>query len=1006
MASAAAKQPARTASKAASGGTGGTGGTAGGAPAMPLASPLMGGLNKKKKPFLGVPAPLGYVPGLGRGATGFTTRSDIGPARDANDPVDDRHAPPGKRTVGDQMKKNQEDEEEDLNDTNYDEFNGYAGSLFSSGPYEKDDEEADAIYAALDKRMDERRKERRELREKEEIEKYRMERPKIQQQFSDLKRKLAEVTEDEWLSIPEVGDARNKRQRNPRHEKLTPVPDSFFAKHLQTGENHTSVDPLQGQFSGLATSFPGGLNTPYPGGMTPEAGELDMRKIGQARNTLMDMRLSQVTHHIAFNCKLNYFEESQKFLQSICWCLQVSDSVSGQTVVDPKGYLTDLNSMIPTHGGDISDIKKARLLLKSVRETNPHHPPAWIASARLEEVTGKLQVARNLIMKGTEMCPKSEDVWLEAARLQPGDTAKAVVAQAVRHLPQSVRIYISAAELETDIRAKKRVLRKALENVSKSVRLWKIAVELEEPEDARIMLSRAVECCPTSVELWLALARLETYENARRVLNKARENIPTDRHIWITAAKLEEANGNTQMVEKIIDRAITSLRANGVEINREQWIQDAEECDKAGSVATCQAVIRAVIGIGIEEEDCKHTWMEDADSCVSHGALECARAIYAHALQVFPSKKSVWLRAAYFEKNHGTRESLEALLQRAVAHCPKAEVLWLMGAKSKWLAGDVPAARSILALAFQANPNSEEIWLAAVKLESENNEYERARRLLAKARSSAPTARVFMKSVRLEWVLGNIEAAQELCTEALKHYEDFPKLWMMRGQIEEQSENIDKAREAYNQGLKKCPHSMSLWLLLSRLEERVGQLTRARAILEKARLKNPQTPEIWLESVRLEYRAGLKNIANTLMAKALQECPNSGILWAEAVFLEARPQRKTKSVDALKKCEHDPHVLLAVAKLFWSERKITKAREWFLRTVKIEPDLGDAWAFFYKFELQHGTEEQQQEVKKRCENAEPRHGELWCAESKHVLNWQKNIGEILVLVASKIKNTF
>lgn len=68
---------------------------------------------------------------------------------------------------------------------------------------------------------------------------------------------------------------------------------------------------------------------------------------------------------------------------------QVSDSVTGQTVVDPKGYLTDLQSMIPTYGGDINDIKKARLLLKSVRETNPNHPPAWIASARLEEVTGK-----------------------------------------------------------------------------------------------------------------------------------------------------------------------------------------------------------------------------------------------------------------------------------------------------------------------------------------------------------------------------------------------------------------------------------------------------------------------------------------------------------------------------------------------------------------------------------------------------------------------------------------
>jgi pre-mRNA-processing factor 6 len=35
--------------------------------------------------------------------------------------------------------------------------------------------------------MDEKRKERRELKLKEDLEKYRQERPKIQQQFSDLK---------------------------------------------------------------------------------------------------------------------------------------------------------------------------------------------------------------------------------------------------------------------------------------------------------------------------------------------------------------------------------------------------------------------------------------------------------------------------------------------------------------------------------------------------------------------------------------------------------------------------------------------------------------------------------------------------------------------------------------------------------------------------------------------------------------------------------------------------
>ncbi|XP_059158001.1 pre-mRNA-processing factor 6-like [Physella acuta] len=918
-------------------------------------------VNKRKKTFIGLPAPLGYVPGLGRGATGFTTRSDIGPARDADDIPEDRHAPPNKKN-----KQDKEEDDEDLNDANYDEFSGYGGSLCSKDPYDKDDEEADAIYEAVDKRMDEKRKERREEKLKLDIEKFRQERPKIQQQFSDLKRDLAGVSVDEWNNLPEVGDARNRKQRIGRTEKFTPVPDSVLARAASQNSMNSSISEQDQKYGGITTPF--GAITPL-GSATPSA-DIDMKKIGQARNTLMDIKLTQV-----------------------------SDSVSGQTVVDPKGYLTDLQSMLPSHGGDINDVKKARLLLKSVRETNPKHPPAWIASARLEEVTGKIQAARNLIMKGCEECPKSEDIWLEAARLMPGDQAKAVVAQAVRQLPQSVRIWSKAADLETELKTKKRVFRKALENIPNSVRLWKQAVELEDEEDARIMLSRAVECCPTSVELWLALARLESYENARKVLNKARESIPTDRQVWITAAKLEEANGNSHMVEKIIERALNSLRANMVEINREHWIRDAEDCEKSGSIHTCQAIIRSVISVGIEEEDRKHTWMEDADSCASHQAYECARSIYAYALSEFPSKKSIWLRAAYFEKNHGSRESLEALLQRAVAHCPKAEVLWLMGAKSKWLAGDVPAARSILALAFQANPNSEEIWLAAVKLESENNEFERARRLLQKARTSAPTARVFMKSVKLEWCLGEIRNSEILLEEAVKHYPDFAKLWMMKGQIEEETGKKEVAKEAYNLGLKKCPQAVPLWLLLSRLEESNKQLTRARSILEKARLKNPQTDLLWLEAVRVELRGGLKNIAHTLMAKALQECPNSGILWAESIFMEPRPQRKTKCVDALKKCEHNSHVLLAASKLFWCERKISKARDWFNRTVKIDPDLGDAWAYFYKFELAHGDEKHQEDVKQRCVVAEPHHGENWCQVSKDIRNWRLKTEELLPLVS-------
>ena len=133
-----------------------------------------------------------------------------------------------------------------------------------------------------------------------------------------------------------------------------------------------------------------------------------------------------------------------------------------------------------------------------------------------------------------------------------------------------------------------------------------------------------------------------------------------------------------------------------------------------------------------------------------------------------------------------------------------------------------------------------------------------------------------------------------------------------------------------------------------------------------------------------------------------QECPNSGLLWAEAIAMENKPQRKTKSVDALKKCEHDPNVLLAVSKLFWAERKLTKARDWLARTVKLEPDLGDSWIHYYKFELLHGTPEQIEEVKKGCIAAEPKHGALWCKYSKDIKHWQEKTEFFLLLGANNL----
>lgn len=216
----------------------------------------------------------------------------------------------------------------------------------------------------------------------------------------------------------------------------------------------------------------------------------------------------------------------------------------------------------------------------------------------------------------------------------------------------------------------------ALEFIPNSVRLWKETVNLEDdPEDARILLTRAVEVIPTSVELWLTLARLETPENAKSVLNSARKRIPTSHEIWIAAGRLAEQTATEQpgvkleeddearilrqkklsaQVDKVMAAAVSSLTKNQVILTREQWLQEAEACERDGSPLTAQAIVKASIHLEVEEEDRKNVWLEDADRAEKGGFYEVARACFVVLLETFPSSPSVWRKAADFEKAHGS----------------------------------------------------------------------------------------------------------------------------------------------------------------------------------------------------------------------------------------------------------------------------------------------------------------------------------------------------------------
>ncbi|KAA1474753.1 hypothetical protein DENSPDRAFT_804612 [Dentipellis sp. KUC8613] len=918
--------------------------------------------NKPNKlAFLSMPAPASYVAGLGRGASGFTTRSDIGPAREG----------PSAEVIAEAQARRGEEAEVDPEQFQ-DPDNEYG--LFAGTTYEADDEEADKIYDLVDQNMDARRRARREAREEAEMAKHRAERPKLQQQFADLKRGLSVVTDEEWENIPEVGNLTRKKRR--RDERSFVVPDSVIVGDRAKGEYESSLDARQQENGGFETPADTGTLTNFV-------------EIGQARDKILSLKLDQISGTAT-----------------------ASGSASS---VDPKGYLTSLNSVVLKTDAEIGDIKRARMLFDSLVKSNPKHSPGWIAAAALEEHAGRMVAARKLIKMGCEQCPTSEDVWLEAARLHNNDDAKVILANAVQHVGQSVKIWLAAADLEHDNKAKRRVLRKALEHIPNSVRLWKETVNLEDSiTDARILLARAVEVLPLSVELWLALARLETPERAKAVLNKARKAVPTSHDIWIAAGRLLEqeayAEGKSDadrdkelaVVDKTIEAGVRELRRHQVLLTREQWLKEAERCEEEGSPRTCEAIVKATVAMEVEEEDRLDTWVGDAEAAEARGHVGTARAILAYALRVFPDKRDLWRRAADLEKVHGTRESLDAILERAVHHCPQAEVLWLMWAKEKWLSGDVPRAREVLEKAFEANPESEQIWLAAVKLEAESGERTVARKLLIRARTVADTERIWMKSAVFERQQGEKDQALETVAAALKKYPKFAKLYMVQGQIHQSRKDFAAARASYAAGLKAVPKDITLWILASRLEEAEGKSIRARAILDKARLVNPKVDVLWAEAVAVEERAGGAAQAKAMLARGLQECPASGLLWSQAIWAEARPQRKARSVDALKKAQDDPLVICTVARLFWAERKIEKARQWFGRSVAANPDVGDTWAWWLKFERQHGTKEHQDDVINKSVAAEPLHGATWQAIAKADENMGKSVKEILELVAAAL----
>jgi pre-mRNA-processing factor 6 len=59
--------------------------------------------------------------------------------------------------------------------------------------------------------------------------------------------------------------------------------------------------------------------------------------------------------------------------------------------------------------------------------------------------------------------------------------------------------------------------------------------------------------------------------------------------------------------------AVKAMEAQQVVIERDAWFREAESAEKGQSIATAQAIVRATLNVGVDEQDRRNTWLQDAE---------------------------------------------------------------------------------------------------------------------------------------------------------------------------------------------------------------------------------------------------------------------------------------------------------------------------------------------------------------------------------------------------------
>lgn len=763
--------------------------------------------------FLSQQPPPGYIPGVGRGATGFSTRGD-------------------KKELTKVPKR----------------FHRQEALEASNGTLKDQDEdtEADKVFADLDSKLSSRNRSKKREQDQQ----------SVPHQFADLKRSLATVTEDQWSNIPDAGDYTKKRKRERLDEQINrktyAAPDTLLVPHVDLSK------------------------------LTEEREKMLSRQL--------DSSILEKEESDTFNETQKYLNELETLEEApktdeedIRKMRTILQSYRNADPKKPEGWIASARLEERARR-----LKTARNVMDQGCLECPRDEDVWLENIRLNRAD--LQRSKILAAQGIKFNPQSLELWVKAVDLEQEVLNKLrIVRNALQEMPSSEQLWKLAVKYSADKFEAQRILKKAVELIPTSIELCTALIHLQNYQEAKQTLNSVRKAMPQELKIWILAAEVEenkseavTDQRLLKLLIKGIKQVKENGLNITLLQLLKEAEslvhgGSLRTAQALAEAALSGCQ---------------EQAQGNHVVSGLSDSIVKIIGFRflLRSTPTKYSlWTSLRKACEKMNKMEELyntfetllfdeeggfKILKENPLLSLMYSKEIW------KNSQDVSKSLD-ILDRAQSILPLSLEIWLAKIKLLCVTDQIESAKTSFTLAMEKLkasqvPHLEKLYYKYISFLRFHHEGTKAIGLLNESYipSFPDCPQFYLQLGQIHHDIDQIEESRLAFQRGTKMLPHNIPLWISLANVEEiDFKRPAKARSVLDVALLKNSDNELLSLAKAQMEVRLGNTDQARFIIQQSLRRNPNSASLWAENIRI-LPLERSNIKKTVFQDALKNTSN------------------------------------------------------------------------------------------------------------------------------------